>query len=171
MRRRDSDGNVSELPELDLAALGGDEQLYLRVMLGLAETGNMFHGRFVEVHVGRVLGADVPNIGTNAWDLYIPDSEPITVEVKACPRGGKYRLTSEGADVWVFVTFTDKSTRPRDFSYVVASSSAVRNLRKNGKNLSQKSMTQKRVFAEFGPVLAEPDLLTAVRRTARESNH
>jgi hypothetical protein len=88
-------------------------------MLGLLETGNMFHGRFVEVHVGRVLGADVPDTGTNAWDLYIPGPEPITVEVEAWPRGGSYLLTSEGADVWVFVTFTDKATRPRDFSYVV----------------------------------------------------
>ena len=164
MRRRDANGNVSDLPELDLAALDVDEQLYLRVMLGLAETGNMFHGRFAEVHVGRVLGADVPDTGTNAWDLYIPGPEPITVEVKACPRGGKYGLTSEGADIWVFVTFTDKATRPRDFSYVVVRSSAV-------KELHQKEITQKRAFEKFGPPVAEPDLLTAVRLAARDANY
>jgi hypothetical protein len=164
MRRRDAAGNVSDLPELDLASLDADEQLYLRVMLGLTETGNMFHGRFVEVHVGRILGADVPDTGTNAWDLFVPDPTPITIEVKACPVGGTYRVTSKGADVWVFVTFSDKAVRPRNFSYVVASVNELH-------ELSQSRMGQSRVFEAFGPPIGEAELLDAVRLAARRASN
>ena len=58
MRRVDRHGNFSELPELALDRLDEDERWFLRAMLGWIETGNMFHGRFVEVHIARVLGAD-----------------------------------------------------------------------------------------------------------------
>ena len=62
MRRRDTDGNVSDLPQLDLAALDVDERLAWP-----RRDGNMFHGCFAVVHVGRVLGADVPDTGTNVF--------------------------------------------------------------------------------------------------------
>lgn len=164
MRRRDRAGNATDLPELDLTRLDDDERWYLRVMLGLIETGNMFHGRFVEVHVARILGADVPDTGTNEWDLFLPDPTPITIEVKATPIKGKYNLGSVGADVWVFVAYPDKTTRPRSFSYVVASASEVAALK-------QETMAQSKVFARFGPPVAEIDLLAEVRARATHSAH
>ena len=99
MRRINSQLETSELPELNLSGLSEDHRTYLRHMLGLIETGDMFHGRFVEVHVGNLLGADIADSGINGWDLRLDGESPITIEVKAAALGRSYNIGSKAADV------------------------------------------------------------------------
>jgi hypothetical protein len=171
MKRRDRDGRRSDLPEINLSALDPDETLFLRHMLGMIETGDMFHGRFVEVHVARVLGADLSDSGVNGWDLWLDDDPPITIEVKATAAGGGYTLRrpskSTGkskkargpkADVLVFVTFADKTQRPRQFSFVVVPRTAV--------DVMPDRVSQAWLFAQHGPAVDEDALLARVREVA-----
>lgn len=123
-----------------------DHQLFLRHMLGMIETGDMFHGRFVEVHVGRLLGADIADTGTNGWDLRIPGDRPVTVEVKAAAEGRQYRISPKDADVWVFVTFADKTKGPDGFRYAVAGRQALGDL--------PSRVSQKRIFDDFNETTA-----------------
>jgi hypothetical protein len=145
MRRINSDLEASELPDLDLASLSEDHLLYLRHMLGLVQTGDMFHGRFVEVHVGNLLGADIADRGINGWDLRIGGKQPITVEVKAAALGRSYQLGSKDADVWVFVTFVDKTHGTDGYRYSVASAPQVA-------ALGTKRINQNKLFQLFGEV-------------------
>lgn len=111
-------------------------------MLGMIETGDMFHGRFVEVHVARLLRADIADRGINGWDLRIPGKSPITVEVKAAAAGRHYRIGPKAADVWVFVTFDDKINGPDHFRYAVAPQAALAG--------TSGRVSQAKVFAQFG---------------------
>lgn len=154
----------SDLPQVDMGQLSEDHQLYLRHMLGLLETGDMFHGRFVEVHVGRILGADIADRGVNDWDLRIGGRSPITVEVKATAEGGRYRLGPKRADVWVFVTFSDKAKvsrpgpkAPNGYLYCVASANAIEAQRAEAATVSQSE-----AFELFTPATAS-NLLNKVR--------
>jgi hypothetical protein len=140
-------------------------------MLGMIETGDMFHGRFIEVHVGRVLGADVSDSGVNGWDLWLDDQPPITIEVKATAAGGTYRLRRKPkrppaagkpprikGQVWVFVAYANKSERPRQFSYVVVPRSTV--------DAMPNEVRQAGLFEQFGPPVAEDQLFDRVREVA-----
>lgn len=161
MKRRHPDGQVSDLPELD-HTLSEDERWYLRSMLGLIWTGSMFHGRFVEVNVARLLGAHVPLTGVREWDLWMPTQPPIKVEVKASVLGGSYKMGGKSADVWVFVTFSDREIRPPDLQYVVASQARVL-------ALGKASMSQKALFQTLGPPVTAASLRDAVI-AARDGN-
>jgi len=131
-------------------------------MLDDIEIRDMFHGRFTEGHVGRVLGADASDTGTNGWDFDLPDPEPTAVKGKARPRDGTHALASESAAVCVFHTSADKTRRPGDFSNPVAPFSGVRDLRtKEPPPAPEKSMTRKHVDAELGRPVAAFNLLTA----------
>jgi hypothetical protein len=145
MRRINSDLEASELPDLDLASLSKDHLLYLRHMLGLVQRGDMFHGRFVEVHVGNLLGADIADRGINGWDLRIGGKQPITVEVKAAALGRSYQLGSKEADVWVFVTFADKTHGTDGYRYCVATKLQVA-------KLGTKRINQSKLFQLIGEV-------------------
>lgn len=161
MRRVDRHGNISELPELALDRLDEDERWFLRAMLGWIETGNMFHGRFVEVHTARVLGADLPTEGIHSWDLRIPGPPAIPVEVKVTTFGGSYNITKQpSATVWVFVATADKAQRPRAYSYVVVPAAAIA-------NVEQRQSSQRRLFALW-PKVTEVDLAAAVRAADAE---
>jgi len=156
MRRISKDFVISDLP--DLVRLSQDHQLYLRHMLGLLETGDMFHGRFVEVHVGNLLGADIADRGINGWDLRIDGTSPITVEVKAAAVGHSYHLGPKDAEVWVFVTFDDKTHGTGAFRYCVASAQQVA-------DTHAKQIRQAAAFSKFGEVTAG-ELPSAVRAAA-----
>lgn len=155
MKRRHINGEISDLPELDRSTLDDDEYWYLRSMLALIRTGSMFHGPFVEVHVARLLDAHVPHTGISEWDLWMPGTPPVTVEVKATANGGRYKVGGKSADVWVFVTFSDRQLRPPDFRYVVASRSKV-------EALGRASISQRHLFKTLGPEILPSDLRAAV---------
>ena len=161
MRRITNQLVASELPEIDLAALSEDHVMYLRHMLGLLETGDMFHGRFVEVHVANLLRADIADRGINGWDLRMDGKNPITVEVKAAAAGRSYSIGPKAADVWVFVTFEDKLGGVAGFRYSVVAAPAV-------SRLGERRISQQKVFAQFGEVGAS-DLAVAVRAAAGAS--
>ena len=158
MRRVDQHSVARDLPELDPEQLSEDRRLYLQHMLGMIETGDMFHGRFVEVHVGWLLDADIADSGVNGWDLLIPGRHPIDVEVKAAATGRSYRITRKRVDVWVFVTFDDKRDGPEHFRYAVAPAEALGGF--SGR------MSQKKVFETFG-VTSAKKLRAAVIAAAR----
>ena len=107
-----------------LTGIGADDEVYLRAMLALAETGAMFRGRYVEAHVARLLGAVFPETGINEWDLMIPDDPPILLEVTASAPRGRFDLTRIGRPnelVWVFVRIdSPMGERPSEFTYSVA---------------------------------------------------
>lgn len=157
MWRRTDDGQVSELPALE--ELADDQRVYLRMMLGLAETGDMFHGRFVEAHVAWLLGAHFPTTGISGWDLWVPDDPAITVEVKGTQIGRSFSVAPRLAHVWVFVAYPEKSIRARDFQYVVAAGADVA-------ALGRLTMSQRKLFERFGPSVGPADLATAVRAVA-----
>lgn len=160
VRRINGNLEASELPEIDLATLSEDHRLYLRHMLGLVERGDMFHGRFVEVHVGNLLGADIADRGINGWDLRIGGKQPITIEVKAAAVGRSYQLGSKNADVWVFVTFADKTEGVAGYRYSVASAAQVT-------ALGSKRINQHKLFQQFGETTASRLRATVKTAAAR----
>ncbi|MDO8390591.1 MAG: hypothetical protein Q7V57_08890 [Actinomycetota bacterium] len=157
MRMRAQDGGTTELSTLDLPALSDDERTYLEVMLALVVTGDMFHGRFVETHVARLIGADVPDVGISPWDLWVASEPPITVEVKATRHGGEFSLSGKSSQVWVFVTYPNK--KDHHFGYVVASAAEVA-------ALQQAQMRQAKLFEKLGPAVPADRLAAAVREKA-----
>lgn len=160
MRRVHPDGSVTDLPSLAVDQLDEDESLFLQAMLGFIETGDMFHGRFIEVHVGRLLGADLPTTGINGWDLLVPGPPPIPVEVKSTSFGGSYNIAKKTtAHAWVFVAYADKAERPRAFSYVVAPGHEIA-------AIGQSDIAQSKVFKKFEPALTAAELPEAVRAAA-----
>ncbi len=120
-KRRSPDGNATELPTLE--KLSVDDTAYLRAMLGWAETGSMFQGRYVEVHVASVLGAQLPTTGTSQWDMVLPGDPEVRIEVKATTARGTFKLdqTKKNATLWVFVIYEHeaKTRRPHGFRYAV----------------------------------------------------
>lgn len=106
-----------------------DEYWYARHMLSLASSGAMFHGRFVEVHLARLLGAHLPMTGINDWDLLVPGTPDIHVEVKtSTSEDPSFKLSPFAKRplnkdriwprVWIFVYAPDRDSR--SFTYFVA---------------------------------------------------
>ena len=153
MKRRHPDGQVSDLPELDHTL--SEEALVPTFDARPHPDREHVPGRFVEVNVARLLGAHVPLTGVSEWDLWMPTQPPIEVEVKATALGGSYKMGGKSADVWVFVTFSDREIRPPDFQYVVASQAPVL-------ALGKASMSQKALFQTLGPPVTAASLRDAV---------
>ena len=162
-RRRDKSGDERDLPSLQ--DLSDDDEVFLRSMLALAETGDMVRGRYVEAHVARLLGADFPMFGTSDWDLVIPDDPLIHVQVKST-RDSSFSLNGffNGDDsVWVFVKLDpEKGTRPSSYSYAVAGPADRERLR----GQLGTSVSWRKLFAMQDLEVAAEDLSLEVRRRA-----
>lgn len=148
-----------------------DDYWFARHMVGLSRTGAMFHGRFVEVHLARILGAHLPTTGINEWDLLLPGNPPIRIEVKTttgergsfniAPKASRGSESDSGlADwpkVWVFVHAPDR--RSRDFTYLVASDQKVG-------DVGRSTITHHKATRTFRHATADV-LLETVRTAAR----
>jgi hypothetical protein len=163
-RRRDESDNEHDLPCLE--SRSDDDEIFLRSMLALAETGDMVRGKYAEAHVARLLGADFPAYGTSRWDLQVPDDPPILVQVKSTRERGfdLKKFFNHDGTVWVFVKVNrEKGTRPSDYEYVVAGPTE----RKELEGQLGKTVAWNKLFAlEYLRVSAE-DLLSEVRRRSR----
>jgi hypothetical protein len=63
-RRRDESDNEHDLPTLE--SRSDDDEIFLRSMLALAETGDMVRGKYVEAHVARLLGVLGHEVGVGS---------------------------------------------------------------------------------------------------------
>ena len=153
-----------ELPSLQ--QLSGDDEVFVRSMLALAETGDMVRGRYVEAHIARLLGADFPIFGISNWDLIVPGNPPILVQVKST-RDSRFSLKgffNGDGSVWVFVKLDpDKGVRPSTYSYAVAGPAERKRLR----GTFGKTVSWKKLFEISGLEISADNLPSEVRRRAR----
>lgn len=164
IRRQDLSG--VEVPLPSLRDLSQDDEAFLRAMLGFAETGAMFRGRYVEAHVARVLGAVFPATGVNEWDLTLPGDPPVPIEVKASGPLGSFDLKRFGLVnhlVGVFVRIdSPMGERPSQFTYAVAGPARRLHLARTLGRL----VAAGRVLSVLG-VVSERELLSAVHSESR----
>lgn len=160
-KRLDEHDNEVDLPSL--GDLNEDDELYLRYMLALAEHGAMVRGRYVEAHVARLLGAVFPTVGISPWDLQIPGSPPIPIQVKSS-QDKSFKLNgffNNDLAVWVFVRLgSSDGTRPREFSYAVAGPEDRRRLQ----GVLGASVSVRKLFAFEHLRASADDLLSQVKR-------
>ena len=159
---------MSELPPLE--DLSTDDVAYVRAMLGFAETGSMFQGRYVEAHVARVLGAQLPVVGISTWDLFLPGQHDLRIEVKSTGPGGSFAVGAikKQVDLWIFVTYEHamKSRRPHDFRYAVATPSKLTAIAKG-----RKSITAAELFSKLGVLPNASALQSSVKTYQTDHFH